>query len=85
MSKEKKGSGHAAAWLRAGAKELSTALVAFPNHAIQPVEEPGLFGNVTQMDVNQQKGKAMPYEQWLEARAPIPQRETPALDLGRER
>lgn len=45
------GAGHLAAYLRAGHKELTQALVAFPNDNIRPVEEPGLFGNLTPQEI----------------------------------
>lgn len=38
------GAGHGQAVLRAGHKELTQILPAFPD-SIKPVEEPGLFGN----------------------------------------
>lgn len=80
------GAGHAAAMFRAGAKELAQALPAFPGHSIQPVEEPGLALNITQLEVNQEKGNAMSYEQWLDARSrQQPERETPTAERGPER
>ncbi len=54
MANEKKpkiGAGHLQAWLRAGLKELAQILPAFPSHGAQPVEEPGLAGNVTNHEV----------------------------------
>lgn len=45
------GSGHAAAWGRAGLKEVAQALQAFPAHGVQPIEEPGLAGNLTAQEV----------------------------------
>ncbi len=45
------GAGHLAAMGRAGLKELSQALVAFPDSTIRPVEEPGLVGNLTPQEV----------------------------------
>jgi hypothetical protein len=50
-AKPKIGAGHLAAWVRAGGKEISQALVAFPNGSIQPVEEPGLVGNLTPQEI----------------------------------
>jgi hypothetical protein len=52
----KYGEGHLEAWLRAGGKEATQALVAFPDSTIRPVEEPGLFGNPTQPFVSNQMG-----------------------------
>jgi hypothetical protein len=51
QQKPKIGAGHLAAWLRAGHKEIGQALVAFPNGCIQPVEEPGLAGNLTASEI----------------------------------
>jgi hypothetical protein len=87
MSQPKIGAGHLAAWMRAGGKEAAQTLVAFPSHAIQPVEEPGLVGNATQLEVNQEKGNsAMAYEQWLDSQTrSLSERATPTADYGRER
>ncbi len=41
------GEGHLAGMARQGLKELAQALAAFPDSTIRPVEEPGVFGNVT--------------------------------------
>lgn len=60
---QKIGAGHAKAWARAGLKEISQVLHAFPTHGVQPVEEPGLAGNLTPMEVAQDKGA---YESVLE-------------------
>jgi hypothetical protein len=49
--KMKIGAGHLAAWVRAGHKEISQALVAFPDSNIRPVEEPGLYGNLTPQEI----------------------------------
>ena len=49
--KPKIGAGHLAAMGRAGLKELSQALVALPDSNIRPVEEPGLYGNLTPQEV----------------------------------
>lgn len=49
--KSKIGSGHLAAMGRAGLKELSQALVALPDSNIRPVEEPGLYGNLTPQEI----------------------------------
>lgn len=62
------GAGHLGAMARSGAKELAQILPAFPD-SVKPVEELGAFGNPTQLDVNQEKGKESPYHQWLESRA----------------
>jgi hypothetical protein len=55
--KQKIGAGHAQAMLRAGAKELTQALVALPDSNIRPVEEPGLYGNLTPQEVVQGKSE----------------------------
>lgn len=62
------GAGHLAAMARMGLKESAQVLPAFPE-SVRPVEELGAFGNPTQLDVNQEKGKESPYHQWLESRA----------------
>jgi hypothetical protein len=49
--KPKLGAGHLAAMGRAGLKELSQALVALPDSNIRPVEEPGLYGNLTPQEI----------------------------------
>lgn len=51
QKKPKIGAGHMQAWLRAGVKELSQALPAFPDSNIRPVEEPGLVGNLTPQEI----------------------------------
>ena len=64
----KVGEGHLRAMLRMGTKEAAQVLPAFPD-SIRPLEELGTVGNPTQLDVNQEKGKESPYQQWLESRA----------------
>jgi len=54
--KQKIGAGHMKAMGRTGAKEIAQALPAFPAHGVQPVEEPGLAGNLTPQEVAQDKG-----------------------------
>ena len=51
------GAGHVAAMGRAGLKELSQALVALPDSNIRPVEEPGLYGNLTPQEIVQGKSE----------------------------
>jgi hypothetical protein len=60
------GAGHAAAMLRAGTKELAQALPAFPGHSVQPVEEPGLAGNLTPQEIVHGKSQ---YESMLDGYA----------------
>jgi len=55
--KPKIGAGHLAAMGRAGLKELSQALVALPDSNIRPVEEPGLYGNLTPQEIVQGKSE----------------------------
>lgn len=50
----KLGQGAFQAWMRAGYKEVTQALPAFPD-SIRPVEEPGLPGNLTPQEVVSQK------------------------------
>ena len=54
--KQKIGAGHVKAMMRQGAKEVAQVLPAFPAHGIQPVEEPGLAGNLTPQEVAKDKG-----------------------------
>jgi hypothetical protein len=54
--KQKIGGGHAKAMMRQGAKEIAQVLPAFPAQGIQPVEEPGLVGNLTPQEVANDKG-----------------------------
>ena len=42
--------------LRLGLKELTQALPAFPDSNVKPVEEPGVFGNVTPQIATDQMG-----------------------------
>ncbi len=56
------GAGHLAAMGRAGLKELTQALVALPDSNIRPVEEPGLYGNLTPSEIVAGKGE---YEKML--------------------
>jgi hypothetical protein len=50
------GAGHVAAMARAGAKEIAQILPAFPTSSVQPVQEPGLVGNLTPSEVVETKG-----------------------------
>ncbi len=52
--KPKLGEGHVQAMGRAGLKELSQILPAFPD-SVKPVEEPGLAGNPVSHEVYQQR------------------------------
>lgn len=54
--KQKIGAGHVKAMTRQGAKEIAQVLPAFPAHGVQPVEEPGLAGNLTPQEVASDKG-----------------------------
>ncbi len=51
-AKPKIGATHAGAMCRAGIKELSQILPAFPD-SIKPIEEPGLAGNALPQEVYQ--------------------------------
>jgi hypothetical protein len=62
---QKIGQGHLKAMLRQGAKELAQILPAFPSSAVQPVEEPGLVGNLTPQEVVQDKGAQQSYQSML--------------------
>jgi hypothetical protein len=54
--KQKLGAGHAKGMMRQGAKEIAQVLPAFPAHGVQPIEEAGVFGNLTPQEVAQDKG-----------------------------
>jgi hypothetical protein len=54
--KQKIGAGQVKGMGRAGLKEIGQVLPAFPAQSIQPVEEPGLAGNLTPQEVAQEKG-----------------------------
>ncbi len=60
------GAGHMAARGRAGLKELSQALVAFPDSTIRPIEEPGLASNLTPQEIVHGKSQ---YESMLQGYA----------------
>jgi hypothetical protein len=60
------GAGHVEAMLRAGTKELAQILPAFPGHGVQPVEEPGLAGNLTPQEIVHGKSQ---YESMLDGYA----------------
>ena len=60
------GAGHLEAWLRSGAKELTQVVPAFPAHSGQPVEEPGLAGNLTPQEIVHGKSQ---YESMLDGYA----------------
>jgi hypothetical protein len=70
MSQEREqpkiGAGHVEAMLRAGTKELAQVLPAFPGHGVQPVEEPGLAGNLTPQEIVHGKSQ---YESLLDGYA----------------
>lgn len=56
QSGAKIGEGHAMAMIRLGGHEITQALQAFPDSNIQPMEEPGVFGNPTPQIVTQEMG-----------------------------
>lgn len=60
------GAGHVSAMGRAGLKELSQALVALPDSNVRPVEEPGLYGNLTPQEIVQGKSE---YDRMLDGYA----------------
>ena len=70
------GEGHAAAWVRAGFKEIAQALEAFPGQGIQHVEEAGLVGNPTPQIVTDSMG----YEDMLNHHAA----QAPQVEHGRD-
>jgi hypothetical protein len=53
---QKIGAGHLKAMGRTGFKEIAQILPALPAHGVQPVEEPGLAGNLTPQEVARDKG-----------------------------
>jgi hypothetical protein len=68
MSEEqtKIGAGHLEGMLRSGVKELAQILPAFPGHGVQPVEEPGIAGNLTPQEIVHGKSQ---YESMLDGYA----------------
>ncbi len=76
------GDGHAAAMGRLGLKELAQALPAFPESTIRPVEEPGLYGNPTQIMVTDEMGYRQPPEGHADHRT---NEQKPERDKGRSR
>jgi hypothetical protein len=53
---------------RMGAKELAQALPALPD-SIRPVEQLGMPGNPTQLEVNHEKGNDAAYKEFIQSRA----------------
>ena len=53
---QKIGAGHVKGMARSGLKEIAQILPAFPGHSVQPVEEPGIAGNLTPQEIAQDKG-----------------------------
>jgi hypothetical protein len=78
--KQKIGAGHVKAMMRQGAKEIAQSLPAFPSHGIQPVEEPGLAGNLTPQEVARDKGAYESLLQRYSSQAPERQEQTKDLD-----
>jgi hypothetical protein len=74
MAEEKYGAGHAKGMLRKGFKEIAPTLKAFPDSISSP-EETGVFGNLTQKEIQETKGKETSHEEWLKARAKETERE----------
>jgi len=68
--KQKIGAGHAKAMVRLGPKELAQVLPAFPAQGVQPVEEPGLIGNLTPQEIAHDKGAYETMLQGYSDRAP---------------
>ena len=84
MAKEKYGAGHAEGMLRKGFKEIGPVFKAFPDSISSP-EETGVFGNLTQKEIQATKGKETSYEEWLNARAKEAEREPEPPEQGMER
>lgn len=55
QEKPKIGAGHVMGMFRAGLKELTQILPAFPGQGVQPVEEQGIAGNATNIEIVQEK------------------------------
>ena len=53
---QKIGAGHVKGMARSGLKEIAQIVPAFPAHSVQPVEEPGIAGNLTPQEIAQDKG-----------------------------
>jgi hypothetical protein len=64
--KQKWGAGHLAAWVRSGFKEIAQVLPAFRD-SVHVVEEPGLAGNPTNIEVL--RDKEGDYNKWLKERS----------------
>ncbi len=76
------GEGHLAAMGRAGLKELSQILPAFPE-GVRPVEEAGLVGNPTPQIVTAEMGASNTYRDMLAshaARGPADQERQPGQE-----
>ncbi len=84
MAKEKWGAGHAEGMFRKGFKEIGPAFKAFPDSISSP-EEPGVFGNLTQQEIQESKGKESSYQKWLDSRAHEAAREPQPPEQGLER
>jgi hypothetical protein len=84
MAKEKWGAGHAQGMGRKGFKEIGPVFKAFPDSIGSP-EEAGVFGNLTQAEVRETKGKESSYDEWLSARAKEAEREPEPPEQGMER
>lgn len=85
MPKEQKlGAGHAAGMLRAGFKKLGQVVPAFPGHGVQPVEEPGIAGNLTPQEIVRGKGVERGYDAMLHGYAARGQTQ-PQVAAGIER
>jgi hypothetical protein len=78
---QKIGAGHLKAMARAGLKELSQVLPAFPE-GVRPVEEPGLVGNLTPQEVLSDKQR---FESVLDGYASRGAGHSPDKDRGVER
>lgn len=84
MAKEKWGAGHAEGMGRKGFKELAPVFKAFPDSINSP-EEIGVFGNLTQKEIQETKGKESSYEEFLNERAKEAEREPEPPEQGMER
>ncbi len=79
--KQKIGAGHLKGMFRAGLKELGQVAPAFPAQGVQPVEEPGIAGNLTPQEVASEKGA---YETMLSGYAARGHEQQQSRELERE-
>ncbi len=74
------GAGHAQGMARAGLKEISRYLYAFPDNP-GPVEEPGIAGNLTPQEIQSTKGfDARSQDAFHQSKSQAPVQKEPELE-----